>query len=79
MLGESENRFFLTRPALSSCNPACHIKVDVPLVLSVLALKPGRSLRFDPKTESIVGDEDAARQAVPTYRDPWKFPRQYLS
>ena len=50
-----------------------------PRVLSVLALKLGRSLRFDPKTERIVGDEEAARLAVPTYRDPWKFPKQYLS
>ena len=62
-----------------SCNPAYHVKVDVPLVLSVLSLKLGRSLRFDPKTERIVGDEEAARLAVPTYREPWKFPKQYLS
>jgi hypothetical protein len=53
--------------------------VDVPLVLSVLSLKLGRSIRFDPTTESIVGDDEAARLAVPTYRSPWKFPRQYLS
>ena len=40
---------------------AYHIKVDVPLVLSVLSLKLGRSLRFDPKTETIVGDGAVAR------------------
>jgi predicted dehydrogenase len=62
-----------------SCNPAYHVKVDVPLILSVLALKLGRSIRFDPKTETIVGDREAARLAVPTYRAPWKFPEQYLS
>jgi len=62
-----------------SCNPAYHVKVDVPLVLSVLSLKLGRSLRFDPKTERIVGDEEAARLAVPSYREPWKFPKQYLA
>ena len=55
-----------------------HIKVDVPIVLSVLALKLGRSLRFDPKTRSILGDAEAARLAVPEYRAPWKFPKEYL-
>ncbi len=62
-----------------SCNPGYHVKVDVPLVLSVLSLKLGRSIRFDPNTERIVGDEEAARLAVPTYRAPWKFPAQYLA
>jgi hypothetical protein len=38
----------------------------------------GRSIRFDPETERIIGDEEAARLAVPEYRDPWKFPREYL-
>ena len=38
-----------------------------------------RSIRFDPQTESIVGDAEAARLAVPQYRAPWKFPREYLS
>ena len=55
------------------------MKVDVPIVLSVLSLKLGRSIRFDPQTESIVGDADAARRAIPEYRAPWKFPKEYLS
>ena len=38
-----------------------------------------RSIRFDPQTESIVGDADAARRAIPEYRAPWKFPKEYLS
>jgi hypothetical protein len=62
-----------------SCNPAYHVKVDVPLILSVMSLKLGRSIRFDPATEKIIGDREAARMAVPKYRDPWKFPKQYLS
>ena len=33
---------------------------------------------FDPATEKIVGDQ-AARLARPTYRDPWKFPAEYLT
>ena len=62
--------------------PACsvfyHVRVDVPLVLSLLSLKLGRSIRFDPATEKIVGDSEAARLAVPNYRAPWKFPKQYV-
>jgi len=62
--------------------PACsvfyHIHVNVPIALSLLSLKLGRSIRFDPATEKIVGDSEAARLAVPQYRSPWKFPKQYL-
>ena len=61
-----------------SCNPEYHIKVDIPIELSVLALKLGRSIRFDPDTEQIVGDEEAAKLAIPEYRAPWKFPSKYL-
>jgi hypothetical protein len=55
-----------------------HSQVDVPVVLSLLSLKLGRSIRFDPAKEQIVGDPEAARLAVPEYRAPWKFPAQYL-
>jgi predicted dehydrogenase len=61
-----------------SCNPNYHVRVDVPIVLSLLSLKLGRSIRFDPVKETIVGDREAARLAVPKYRAPWKFPAQYL-
>ena len=61
-----------------SCNPGYHIKVDAPIELSVLAMKLGRSIRFDPDTEKIVGDEEAAKLAIPEYRAPWKFPSEYL-
>jgi predicted dehydrogenase len=64
---------------LPSCNPNYHVRVDVPIQLSLLSLKLGRSLRFDPAREQIVGDREAARAAIPTYRSPWKFPKQYLS
>jgi predicted dehydrogenase len=60
------------------CNPGYHIKVDIPIELSVLALKLGRSIKFDPETEQIVGDEEAAKLAIPEYRSPWKFPVEYL-
>ena len=62
-----------------SCSPSYHVRVDVPVVLGLLSYKLGRSIQFDPRTESIVGDEEAARAAKPEYRDPWKFPEEYLA
>jgi len=61
-----------------SCNVDYHHKVNVPIVLGNLSLAVGRSIRLDPATEKIIGDDEAARLAVPEYRDPWKFPKQYL-
>jgi predicted dehydrogenase len=62
-----------------SCSVFYHVKVDVPIVLSLLSYKLGRSIQFDPKTDRVVGDSEAARLAVPRYRAPWKFPKQYLA
>jgi predicted dehydrogenase len=62
-----------------SCCVDYHVRVDVPIVLSLLSLKLDRSIRFDPKKEWIVGDAEAARLAVPKYRAPWKFPVKYLA
>jgi len=62
-----------------SCSVFYHVKVDVPIVLSLLSLKLGRSIRFDPVKEAIVGDKEAQKLAVPEYRKPWKFPKQYLA
>jgi len=61
-----------------SCNPAYHIKIDVPVALSTLSLKLGRSIRFDPDTEKIIGDNEAVKLSVPEYRSPWKLPLEYL-
>ena len=61
-----------------SSNPGYHIKVDAPIELSVLSMKLGRSIKFDPEKEEIVGDEVAAKMAIPEYRAPWKFPSEYL-
>lgn len=61
-----------------SCNPNYHVRVDVPVLLSLLSLQLGRSIRFDPARERIVGDSEATRLAIPKYRSPWKFPKQYL-
>jgi hypothetical protein len=61
-----------------SCSVFYHVKIDVPLVLANLSLKLGRSIRFDPSKEQIVGDDEAAKLSVPEYRAPWKFPKEYL-
>ena len=61
-----------------SCNPEYHIKVDAPIQLSMLSLKLGRSIRFDPDSEQIIGDHEAALNSIPEYRDPWEFPKEYL-
>jgi len=62
-----------------SCSVFYHTKVNVPIVLGNLSYKLGRSIRFDPASEQIVGDADAAKAAVPEYRHPWKFPAEYLT
>ena len=47
-------------------------------MLANLAMKVGRDLHFDPATETIIDDEEATRASIPEYRDPWKFPEEYL-
>ncbi len=61
-----------------TCSVFYHVRVDVPITLSLLSLKLGRSIRFDPQREWIVGDREAEALALPRYRAPWKFPREYL-
>ncbi len=63
---------------LPSCNPDYHVRIDVPMALSTLSLKLGRSIRFDPAKEAIIGDKEASELALPEYRAPWKFPKHYL-
>ncbi|MCL5096089.1 MAG: hypothetical protein M1608_00855 [Candidatus Omnitrophica bacterium] len=53
-----------------SCSVFHHVKVDVPIVLSLLSLKLNRSIHFNPQTEGILGDAEAARLAVREYRPP---------
>ena len=62
-----------------SCNPEYHVMVDLPITLGNLSYTLGRTIHFDPVTESIIGDNEAARRAIPEYRDPWRFPREYLN
>ena len=62
-----------------SCNVNYHYKIDLALTLANLSYRLGRSVRFDPAAEKIVGDDEAAKLARPVYRDPWKFPAEYLA
>ncbi len=60
-----------------SCNVNYHYRVDLAITLANLSYMLQRSIRFDPETEQIVGDEEAVRRARPEYRAPWKFPAEY--
>jgi predicted dehydrogenase len=61
-----------------SCNARYHGRIDVAIALANLSMQLGRTIKFDAATESIVGDEEAARRAIPVYRDPWQFPADYI-
>lgn len=61
-----------------SCNPTYHYKIDVAVELANLSMQVGRSIRFDPKTERILGDPAATKLATPEYRTPWQFPSEYV-
>jgi len=62
-----------------SCHVGYHSKIDVAINLSLISLKLGRSVHFDPVEKRIVGDAEATKLAKPVYRKPWKFPEEYLS
>ena len=55
-----------------------HYKIDIAINLAMLSLKLGRSVRFDPATETIPNDPEAVALDKPKYRDPWKLPAEYL-
>jgi predicted dehydrogenase len=61
-----------------SCNVGYHCRLDAAIGLANLSMQIKRAINFDPQAERIVGDDEAARLAVPSYRDPWKFPGSYL-
>jgi predicted dehydrogenase len=62
-----------------SCSVLYHIKVDLPITLSLLSLKMKKMIKFNPKTMQIEDDKEAVRMATPIYRSPWKFPSKYLN
>ncbi|MCG3195895.1 MAG: Inositol 2-dehydrogenase/D-chiro-inositol 3-dehydrogenase [bacterium] len=62
-----------------SCHVGYHYKIDVAIQLSLVSLKLGRSVAFDPVTETIPNDPEAQKLVRPIYRKPWRFPDGYLS
>jgi len=60
-----------------SVSPEYHCRIDAAICLANLSMRLGRSIRFDPNAEKIIGDEEAKRLSVPEYRNPWKFPAKY--
>ena len=43
--------------------------------LGEIAYRTGRALRFDPRTEAILGDNDATAMLTKRYRAPWGLDR----
>jgi len=43
-------------------------------ILANVAMKLGRTLEWDPKTHTVVGDEEANKLLMRPYRAPWKHP-----
>lgn len=62
-----------------SCNVDYHHRIDLAINLANLSMRLGRDLRWDPDGEQIAGDPEAARLAQPEYRQPWRFPTEYLN
>jgi predicted dehydrogenase len=42
--------------------------------LGNIAIRTGRTIKWDPAKEEIVGDDEAAKMLSRTYRAPWKLP-----
>lgn len=55
--------------------PFCDVedghRVSVACLLANMSLKLGRSIRWDPEKEQVVGDSEAAAMCVKPYRAPW--------
>lgn len=49
-------------------------RATVMSLLGMLALKAGRSVRWDGTKEAIIGDEPAAKLMARAYRKPWVYP-----
>ena len=55
--------------------PLCEVedghKVALACNLANMSLRLGRSIRWDPEKEQVVGDKEAAAMCVRPYRAPW--------
>ena len=43
-------------------------------ILANMSLELGRKLSYDPKTRTVVGDEQATKMLRRSYREPWGHP-----
>lgn len=59
----------MRKTPVSNINSA--VQSDFMSHLSDIAIRSGRKIRWDPKTEGIEGDEAAARMARRALRAPW--------
>jgi hypothetical protein len=55
-----------------------HLSSSLPH-LANLACRVGRSFRFDPQREAIIGDDEANQLLERTYRDHWSRPTESKS
>ena len=62
-----------------SCCVDYHAKIDLAINLANLSMRLGRDIHWDPATNQIINDAEAARLAQPQYRDPWRFPTDYVT
>ncbi len=62
-----------------SCSVNYHSNVSLAVTLGNLSYSLGRSVRFNPVSESLLDDGTTVKLPAPIYRDPWKFPESYLA
>ncbi|MHB0959838.1 MAG: Gfo/Idh/MocA family protein [Pirellulaceae bacterium] len=62
-----------------SCCVDYHYRIDLAINLANLSMRLGRDIHWDPASNKIVKDAEAARLAQPEYRSPWQFPTQYVT
>ena len=62
----------------TGARPACDIEIGhrstSMSLLGMLSLKLGRSIRWDGKKQTIIGDPEAGKLLRREYRAPWKYP-----
>ena len=78
------NEQFTSAPYSGFVNPVIEPVMDDEGEITGFNIPTGIPMLYElddnlkPLSRRYVGDEEAARRAVPQYRDPWKFPEQYV-
>ena len=60
------------RPTDSNLDYA--LRLNAPMLLSIVSYRLRRPLRFDPEAERFIGDDEANRLLGRVYREPWVLP-----